>query len=551
MSKDFQHRMNRDLQSSNVRLSESPPPMAIDRHRHSSLPLGAEDRPAIRHEALNLPIHTKPIIQPKLTLGAPSDRYEQEADRIANAVVHHLQTPVASSVPAPETPKLNFNSRVQRSSMAPPTPMIPQLDTTIQRSRGQGQPLAPSIRQPMENAFGTDFSQVKIHTDTPADQMNRSIQAQAFTTGQDIFMRANAYQPQTTPGQTLLAHELTHVVQQNQASQNSQPSSVIQRKMAVNNAVVDFETAWAQIQASGVTPLGKQWTDAHKERLKIWVKRKAEYSPLQWYMVGQSWTFDTWAEAAQELDHNVVTRVSRQKEKDLAEEARKSDRVRSDLVTAMTLIGTWISNTYPGQMAINGENQTIWNYLENFKGQYRTWYPNGSIQTRMMTPKYNGVSSNFVILREIYYALYSLFSSGESAIDVVPHGPRYGTGIDTNTGLPTDRVRIDKGAAQGETRRDDLTPNPDHPWVQAARFMAMPLGAGASNTTDRLLYMAGLAGVGKAGKTAIAWGGFVFWNKRYFKIFGSGHTFHEVMDVAAVEHGVEYTPGSYPDHAPQ
>lgn len=67
----------------------------------------------------------------------------------------------------------------------------------------------------MGQAMGADFSGVRVHTDARADQLNQSIQAKAFTTGQDLFFRQGAYQPGSREGQALIAHELTHVVQQN------------------------------------------------------------------------------------------------------------------------------------------------------------------------------------------------------------------------------------------------------------------------------------------------------------------------------------------------
>jgi hypothetical protein len=70
----------------------------------------------------------------------------------------------------------------------------------------------------MEGAFGADFSGVRVHTDSKSDSLNRSVQAKAFTTGSDIFFRSGTYQPASSGGQELLAHELTHVVQQGGAS---------------------------------------------------------------------------------------------------------------------------------------------------------------------------------------------------------------------------------------------------------------------------------------------------------------------------------------------
>ncbi len=88
------------------------------------------------------------------------------------------------------------------------------LETSIQGARGQGQPLGDEVRGPMERAFGTDFSGVRVHSNAQSDQLNKSIQARAFTTGQDIFFRQGEYVPGSLQGKRLLAHELTHVVQQ-------------------------------------------------------------------------------------------------------------------------------------------------------------------------------------------------------------------------------------------------------------------------------------------------------------------------------------------------
>ncbi|MDZ8228313.1 eCIS core domain-containing protein [Nostoc sp. ChiVER01] len=101
--------------------------------------------------------------------------------------------------------------RVAEGSMAASA----DVEAGIQKARSSGQPLVESIREPMEQAFRADFSGVRVHTDSQADQLNQSIQAKAFTTGQDVFFRQGAYEPGSRGGQELLAHELTHVVQQN------------------------------------------------------------------------------------------------------------------------------------------------------------------------------------------------------------------------------------------------------------------------------------------------------------------------------------------------
>ncbi|HCA97506.1 MAG TPA: hypothetical protein DEP38_23715, partial [Cyanobacteria bacterium UBA9226] len=89
------------------------------------------------------------------------------------------------------------------------------LDSAINSARGGGQPLDAGLQQSMGQAMGADFSGVKVHTDAQSDELNQSIQAKAFTTGQDVFFREGAYQPGSRGGQELIAHELTRVVQQN------------------------------------------------------------------------------------------------------------------------------------------------------------------------------------------------------------------------------------------------------------------------------------------------------------------------------------------------
>ncbi|HEY9651606.1 MAG TPA: DUF4157 domain-containing protein [Coleofasciculaceae cyanobacterium] len=203
------------------------------------------------------------MLQPKLTIGEPGDKYEQEADDMARQVVSQINAPQSQpsgqagtiqrdEMPKPEDeeaasvqPKLESGtiqrdempkpedeeaapvqakSMVQRQSDGGGKAAPPQLEESIQQSRGSGQPLADNIRKPMEQSFGADFSGVKVHTDSRADQLNQSIQARAFTTGQDIFFRQGNYNPGSQDGQELVAHELTHVVQQSGGAIQQKPS---------------------------------------------------------------------------------------------------------------------------------------------------------------------------------------------------------------------------------------------------------------------------------------------------------------------------------------
>ena len=167
-----------------------------------------------------IPAHTsasRPMIQTKLALGPIDDRYEQEADQVAKEVVGQINSPrqPVQRARAPQEDDLMTKPLIQLQPEAGPTLVNPDVETAIQQARGNGQPLADPMRLPMEQAFGADFSRVKIHTDPQSHALNRSLQARAFTTGQDIFFRHGEYNPGSSRGQELLAHELTHVVQQN------------------------------------------------------------------------------------------------------------------------------------------------------------------------------------------------------------------------------------------------------------------------------------------------------------------------------------------------
>lgn len=85
----------------------------------------------------------------------------------------------------------------------------------INNQRGGGQALDSSIQTQMGSATGHDFKDVRVHTTPDSDDLNREVGARAFTTGNDIFFREGQYNPHSSSGQELIAHELTHVVQQN------------------------------------------------------------------------------------------------------------------------------------------------------------------------------------------------------------------------------------------------------------------------------------------------------------------------------------------------
>lgn len=189
-------------------------------------------------------------VQAKLTIGEPNDKYEQEADNVAKAVVKHID----SSQPEQEQSSIHQMSSsvapmmrlpLQRQSSIPVGSASHDFEKSLNQARSGGSALAPKVQSQMESSMGADFSGVKVHTDSQANNLSQSIQAKAFTTGQDVFFKQGEYNPSSRSGQELLAHELTHVIQQNSSTVRRRPitasaQSIIQRDLEIQ----DIDTSY-------------------------------------------------------------------------------------------------------------------------------------------------------------------------------------------------------------------------------------------------------------------------------------------------------------------
>jgi hypothetical protein len=206
-------------------------------------------------------------VQAKMDVGPANDAYEQEADAVASDVMRKINSPVAQR--AGEEDELQAKRiqrvgeedelqakriqrvgeedelqakriqrvgeedelqakriqrvgeedelqamRIQRVMGEQGFEVGSDIESAINSRRGGGQAMPDAMRSKMEGAFGQDFSGVRVHTDAESDSLNKSIGARAFTTGSDIFFGKGEYQPDSQAGQQLMAHELTHVVQQ-------------------------------------------------------------------------------------------------------------------------------------------------------------------------------------------------------------------------------------------------------------------------------------------------------------------------------------------------
>ena len=169
-------------------------------------------------------------IQPKLVVGPPDDKYEREADKVAEQVMRTAKSCPQCEVKSGEEdafrakPIAHQITYLQREDVGEATPknqacgqtsqVCPRIESGFNSLRGSGQPLAKSERKFFESRFDHDFGQVRVHTGAKAAKLARALDSHAFTVGRDIVFGAGEYVPETTEGRELLAHELTHVVQQ-------------------------------------------------------------------------------------------------------------------------------------------------------------------------------------------------------------------------------------------------------------------------------------------------------------------------------------------------
>ena len=219
------------------------------------------ERAALAHQAGPGPTRLPPLgnqaiqrlwarqgIQAKLTINKPGDRYEQEADRVADQVMR-MPDPTGLPAATPASPELQRKCAacagggsetcaecaeeptIHRKEAAPASESEPgpALASSIASSRVGGQYLPESERAFFEPRFGRDFGRVRIHTSAKAAESAQSLGAYAYTLGHDIVFDQNRFAPGTGEGRKLLAHELTHVAQQG----SGEP--FVQRKVRESN----------------------------------------------------------------------------------------------------------------------------------------------------------------------------------------------------------------------------------------------------------------------------------------------------------------------------
>ena len=165
-------------------------------------------------------------LQTKLAVSHPGDVHEQEADRIADQV---MSAPVNGELKPTAASIQRLASQPAGNFSAPAS-----VDQALSSA---GSPLDSALRQDMEQRFGQDFSRVRVHANAVAEQSAQELNANAYTVGHDIVFAANRFLPATHEGRRLIAHELTHVVQQSGAGATAglqaSGNNVLQRDLAL------------------------------------------------------------------------------------------------------------------------------------------------------------------------------------------------------------------------------------------------------------------------------------------------------------------------------
>ena len=149
---------------------------------------------------------------------SPHDAAEREARSTASAVMSMSEPVVARSAATASCGDVQC-----KADEAAQIPL--ELSNAIKRNMTGGTPLPPTVRGFMEPRFGADFGKVRVHDDDAAATLSHQLHADAFTVGQHIFFAKGKYKPETHEGRELIAHELTHTVQQGEAVRREEKKS--------------------------------------------------------------------------------------------------------------------------------------------------------------------------------------------------------------------------------------------------------------------------------------------------------------------------------------
>ncbi|MBN1136786.1 MAG: DUF4157 domain-containing protein [Anaerolineae bacterium] len=281
------------------------------------------------NRAVSRMIQAQSLVLRKLTVGAANDHYEQEADRVAEQVLsvptpatqpvtggsvqrqpeeeEEIQTkPLAVSI-TPLVQRQGEEEEIQTSRLQrkgeeeeiqtkslvllqrqgeeeeiQTKPLVQrrgdgsfdagsEVEQRLAAQKGGGEPLAGNVRSFMEPRFGADFSGVRVHTGGEAADLNRSLRAQAFTHGSDIYLGAGSADLGTTAGKQLLAHELAHTIQQGATRVQPRPAAnVAAATSTIADGTLQRKTGWVREKTHArIGPAAFPATATSKQKQKL------------------------------------------------------------------------------------------------------------------------------------------------------------------------------------------------------------------------------------------------------------------------------------------
>ena len=262
-------------------------------------------------------------------------------------------------------------------------------------------------------------------------------------------------------------------------------------------------------------------------------------------------------ELARRVIGELVASDNSDQEKVLAQQAMASGFVQGGVANAMLKAFKFINQRSPLiQADLQKIQATFGEFIHSKSSKYWPWYyytvkdksPSGSILDKLKNPVPGEVEANIAILHDVMQHFHDIAASTDAyseeikrlfaSIKDVPAGSKKGT-------APGLKTRGDIG----DYRATDTSLLEFNEWVANARAFKLPVSAGPSMTTARMLEALGVIGASKASKKAMAWAIFGLWNTTYYRSTSGIHTFHEVMDIAK-NYGIPYKPGKYPKSAP-
>ena len=221
---------------------------------------------AQQHESQSAKAYpSRTIVHAKLEMTEPGDHDEREADAMARAIVSGGK--IARKISG-------------GSSSSSGIAVSQQMESQLSQLQGGGRPMPEGLRNMMESGFGQDFSQVRLHTDSEAANMSSSIHAKAFTLGNDIYFNHGQFSPETTEGQRLVAHELTHVVQgTGKVGREVYDLSMLtpeQRQDRMRRSKVRQDLTYCQLRADGLIEAVKEQEESEDSIFDIgwWAKNR-------------------------------------------------------------------------------------------------------------------------------------------------------------------------------------------------------------------------------------------------------------------------------------